>query len=136
MWQLSACYAVKYAVDWQRELINAFVLDDTTAAPHGGHEEEDEVRGQGAGRRQASTHNIEGPVPHFHPLLFISLLKDGGGGCRGELRGALVFRVNCLVEAEALLTALAQVRSQPTTPRHTTPHHTTPHHQVDRQLTH
>ena len=127
-------------MDWQRELINAFVLDDTTAAPHGGHEEEDEVRGQGAGRRQASTHNIEGPVPHFHPLLFISLLKDGGGGCRGELRGALrgalVFRVNCLVEAEALLTALAQVRSQPTTPRHTTPHHTTPHHQVDRQLSH
>jgi hypothetical protein len=41
-------------------------------------------------------------------------LQDGGGGCRGELRGALVFRVNCLVEAEALHTALAQVRSRPT----------------------
>jgi hypothetical protein len=51
LWQLSACYAVKYAVDWQRELINAFVLDDTTAAPHGGHEEEDEVRGQAVARR-------------------------------------------------------------------------------------
>jgi len=70
LWQLSACYAVKYAVDWQRELINAFVLDDTTAAPHGGHED-DEVRGQAVAWRFPVSH---GPclMSHFHPLLFIS----------------------------------------------------------------
>jgi len=83
--QLSACYAVKYAVDWQRELINAFVLDDTTAAPHGGHEEEDEVRRQAVVRRFTVSHGpclISIPCYLFPPSRMAAVAA--AGSCAGR----------------------------------------------------